>query len=848
MTRTSWFALNMRRLRNHSAHVVVFGLTVALASLVMSVIVGFIGLSATSETKSAVAAAGAGGQHYTLETPSSGDAAQQRAAAEGVVRSLIDTRALTLTTTDTARSGNHYLTLDLRINPDLFTAAAVPGLVDGLSQLQRALGADPVAAPRGVSTDGSLPAVLATAQARLNIEQSATVIPVALAAIVALVALVQAARLLVDAMRDELALLRSRGASPRLLASTLAIGALAVAIVGASTGAAAAGMMLAGRFGATTLTASPVPALCVTVFAVLAAFIEARRTARATDKPGTNRAGFVASVATVVVVLTAAGVSTGQFLVHRSPVQASASGVTFVDPVIAAAPALAMLALIVLGLAAFAPAARVIEALSVRGRGTSLVYPARYLARRSAQHTVSAVVIALALGSVVITGALVSTTEHLAVARQHLLTGSDVRVTGVGSTVPVPSSALSTARVLVSSALVGTDAVELVALPHGALTTVVDDAGGLIDTQALAEALPLATGGVAAPSGELALSVDGEGQVTTSTSAVVVRPSDGAVTELSLPSAAARDLRVIHLRAAGTCERDYCLITVNSPTPVFDGFVPHDQGTGELGQAMVVDAGPWRATYDAPGLSAAVPVAITTELASRIAAAIGDTFTVTIGSGDRSFAATVARIVPLAPGTTNARAVIVDLGALAAATQSPDGRPLDANELWFRTDDVAASTASLTGYSVITATETAAAPTATAALLLGAAGAALLAVAALAAGATLSGAHRRSEPNLLRALGMTARQVSAIVRTELWLVTAIAVVIGLGAGAVVSVLMVSDFARTSLVGLPAALPSPVSFDPVVLLVWAAITIAACMGVGVFAGHRANRSSAQGRFQ
>jgi hypothetical protein len=241
-------------------------------------------------------------------------------------------------------------------------------------------------------------------------------------------------------------------------------------------------------------------------------------------------------------------------------------------------------------------------------------------------------------------------------------------------------------------------------------------------------------------------------------------------------------------------------------------------------------------------------VAITTELASRIAAAIGDTFTVTIGSGDRSFAATVARIVPLAPGTTNARAVIVDLGALAAATQSPDGRPLDANELWFRTDDVAASTASLSGYSVITATETTAAPTATAALLLGAAGAALLAVAALAAGATLSGAHRRSEPNLLRALGMTARQVSAIVRTELWLVTAIAVVIGLGAGAVVSVLMVSDFARTSLAGLPAALPSPVSFDPAVLLVWAAITIAACMGVGVFAGHRANRSSAHGRFQ
>jgi hypothetical protein len=737
-TRTSWLGLSLRRASTHRGMLAVFGLTVVLAALITTAVVGFLELSATRQATMAIASAGSDGQYLTLTTPIGDDAEQQQAAADDIVRSLIDTAALTVTTTRTTVDGRPSLTFDLRPSSDSFTASAIPGLVDGLSRLQRTLAADPVAAPSGVSSDGTLPTTLARAQARLSVEQAATGIPIALAAIIALVALAQGARLLVQALRDDIVLSRSRGASIRRAAITTAVMAGIVAVVSAAVGYACAAFTLSAWF-ATPIALVPItPPIAAAAAATAAVLIDAIRVSRASAAHDTARSGFVTNLATVVVIFALAAVSLGQLLLRRTPLQVSATGVSYVDPLIAAAPALALVAVVIVGLAAFAPLARLIEAASARSTGALVVYPARYVARHTALHTASATVVALAVASFVIAGAFASTATGLTNARQTLVAGGDLRITGVTDDRELPAVAVTEhTRVLVSAATVGADTVEIVGIPTSAIVPVMTTAAGRVDTARIARALPQFSG------------------------------------------------------------------------------------------------------------SDTVPAVVTAALASRLALSPGDRFTVDIGTGSRQFTATVADVVDLVPGTSNERAVVVDLDSVVAASHSQSGADLAPNEVWIRSDDLRRTLASLTGYSVVSRVSTSETLTASSALWLGALGAAALAIAALAAGATLSLRTRRAEPGLLLALGMSPRHTGRVVTAEQWIVVAIAVLLGAAAGLIVSAVTIPVMARASFDGVPSALATPLSVD--VGTVAVAITIATCafLAVGVSVGRRARSTRANG---
>jgi hypothetical protein len=842
-TRTSWLGLSLRTVRTHAGMYSIFGLTVLLASLVTSAVVGYLALSATQQATEAIAGAGADGQRFVLVIPTRDDTASQLRAVDGIVSSLIDASAMTVRTTTTSVDGRPSLTVEVRPDDHGFTAAAIPGLVDGFSRLQRELAADPVAAPSGVSTEGTLPSTLADIQARLSIEQAATGIPVALAAILALGAIAQGSRLLVETLRDEFSLARSRGASVHLIASTTLTVATIVAALGAALGLACAYGTAMLVFGTATAGLSLVPAVAVTVAASATVLAEAVRVARGSTTRSANRAGFAANLTVIVFVFVATAVALGQLLVRRTPLQVSATGVSYVDPLIAAAPALAALATVIVGLTGFAPVARAIEALSVRGRGASIVYPARYLARRTALHIASATVVALAVASFVIAGAFTATSQHLADVRQQLAAGSDLRVTGIDPrAVPVPDSLRMSATVLVSAASVGTDTIELLAVPHDAISAVMTTAGGLVDTAALADALPEFTGGLTMPDGQLGLEVTSAQSIeVTAVTADLVDPTDGTVVTIALPTTTDSAYLVVQLGLDVECLEASCDVVVHSPTVGADAVTPQADSAA-LDRTVTIPFGQAQFRYRAVETPATVPAVVTTAFAARLALGVGDTVTVDVGSGSRQFTATVARIVDLIPGTSNERAMAIDLGSGAVATQLESGSPLAANELWFRSDDEAASSASLAGYSVVTNHARTDPSTATVALWLGAVGAAALAILALAAGAALAARSRRSEPGLLRAIGMSSRQVGMVAAAEHWLVVVISLALGVIAGIVVSALTVPTMARASFDGISDALPAPLTFDlaPVALAV--GLTGIAFMVVGALAGIRMSRSS------
>jgi hypothetical protein len=843
-TRTGWFGLSVRRSRHYAAMLAVLGLTILLASFVVSAVTAYLSLSATREATTAIVEAGEDGHRFTLVIPIATDAAAQRAAGERLVTSLVDTRALKLTIEQTQNDGDALLTFDLRPDPQYFTATAIPGLVDGLTQMQRALTTDPDAAPHGVSAEGTLPTELARVQAQLSVEQAATGIPIALAAIIALVALIQGARLLVESQRDEFLLSRARGASMSRIAFTVAVMALSVGAPAAAISVAGAAALLAGWFGSAVALMPVLPAVGVVVVSTMAVVTETVRVTASASQRSRDRGGFVASIATLVIIFVVSGLALSQFLLRRTPLQVSASGVPYVDPLIAAAPALALLTVVVLGLAAFSPAARAVEAISARSRGSAVIYPARYLARRTALHIASATVVALAVGSFIVAGAFASTVQHLAEGRQQLIAGSDVRVLGVSPSVHLtPDAERTSSRVLVTGATVGSDSMELVAIPHDAIGTVMTTAGGLVETRAIADALPGVAAGVDVPDG-VALDIVGAQNLDELTAVgTFIYPNDGTVTQVALPAAVDDRLRLIRITVRFACPLDTCDVTVESTTPGAKTLTPQSPLYGPIGSPTTVARGISEFTYDAPGLPDSIPLVVTRDLASRLALAVGDDVTVQAGTGGRQFTATVARIVDLIPGTTNPLASIAELGSVALATRLQSGSTLEPNELWFRSDDVAASIASISGLRVMTASDVAGSATASTALWLGAIGAAALAVAALAAGAALSARTRRAEPGLLRALGMSVRQAGRVVTLEQWLVTVIAVALGIVSGVVVSALTVPDLAHASLAGASDALPAPlvIEFTPVALAV--AASTAAFLTVGIVAGWRAGRAPA-----
>ncbi|WP_122263503.1 FtsX-like permease family protein [Ornithinimicrobium cerasi] len=306
---------------------------------------------------------------------------------------------------------------------------------------------------RGVTVDGDLAPTAAAASTNLATARALGVIPLSVLVLVTMLAVVQLARLLATTRDAQAQLLVARGATrTQVLVGTVGEAAL-VALLGTALGALAAGLVLravpAGDAQGTTVAgvAAVSGLLVLLVLAVVATAQVRRLTGGGTATADlSGRARAATALATVVLVLGAAGVAWWQLRRAGSPVLVRADGSLGTDLLAGAAPALLLAAAAVVAMALLGPAGRLAEALTRPGRAASGHLAAAQVSRRLPVYAVPAVLTVLAVGATTLSGLYAGTAAHLRDNLAAVGQGAPVRAvlveppvtTGPGVVPPAP--------------------------------------------------------------------------------------------------------------------------------------------------------------------------------------------------------------------------------------------------------------------------------------------------------------------------------------------------------------------------------------------------------------------------
>ncbi|TBN55990.1 FtsX-like permease family protein [Glaciihabitans arcticus] len=904
-SRTGWLGLSARGAVSHSGLLGALGALVFGVALLLAGLGGYLAVSATSAATSTLDSVGDSQRSFTIQARRADDPATQRTAADAVIGLGLDRAAIEVTVEDRSEGGQDYVRWTIVPHPTGFTAAAIPGIIERVDDLQRAFGDDPAIGAGGVTVDGSLTTTLNDIQRRIGAEQGASLVPLALIGIIGLVALGQVARLLAGARGPELGLIRSRGATLRRLGLGAALEALAVALPAALLGTGTVLLAFTLVYPAIAVNPSlwivPLATALATAGIVAASTVSTARTASLSAPAFGSRGRTAIGAVSIVLVLVIAGVSFLQFRVYGSPLVVTDSGQTRVEPFIAAAPALLLLASVVVGLALFAPLVRLAELSTARGRGARPSLPLRQVARRVGLHAVSVTVVALAIGSMLLATGYSGTLARVSGLPPALRAGGDLRVVGDG----LPSldeladapSVTAVAPVLATSAQLGGDSAELVAIPAARIAEVMNDLDGSLDTARISELLAADPGGIGLGSNELeaTLTVDVGAEIeadfpeaergpATITVTLVTLDESGTVTTSTLdpieapaPDASATVTRIVELPAG-----EHRLLTigvsvgpdrvVRRHTVTLDALtgVPElaltewgaEFGTEEelpaeyLPAVATTGVGVEFTGYNflssvrliAPGVGVGtgVPVVASEAVATRLSLEVGDTVSLRSPLLGEAFDVVIVGTVPAVPGTTNALGFVADLAtATAALSATPDSEGTAAsNQYWLASDDPAATAAALNlgdAAEVTVATPGDDAPTSTTiALWLGALGALLLAAATVYSGNVMVSRARRGELRVLHALGMTRREIGAARRLEVGVVVLFGVLLGGASGYLAALLTISDLARSATLGLPLSLPVPLLFDLMPLAILAGAALVVLSAVAAVAGTSATR--------
>ncbi|MFF0479905.1 FtsX-like permease family protein [Streptomyces sp. NPDC004435] len=306
-----------------------------------------------------------------------------------------------------------------------------------------------------INATTGLPTLLAQTERALTVSRSTLLVVAVQLVLLAAYALLLVARLLSAERSGETALLRARGGSRRRVAGLAAAEALLLALPAALLAPLLAGpltRLFAERSALTSLgvrldtspsatvwlVAAGVALACAA--AVVAPALAARdgdavslRGARGGGLPRSVRAG--ADLALLLV----AGIALWQL--QRNP-EGAADG-SSVDPVLVAAPALALLAGTVLTLRLLPPAARLAERRAAGGRGLSAALAGWQFSRRPLRGAgpVLLLVLAVAMGMLAIGQS--NSWERSQHDQADFRSGAPVRVLGVGSGDPTRTSRLA---------------------------------------------------------------------------------------------------------------------------------------------------------------------------------------------------------------------------------------------------------------------------------------------------------------------------------------------------------------------------------------------------------------------
>ncbi|UYK39316.1 hypothetical protein [Microbacterium terricola] len=773
-----------------------------------------------------------------------------------------------------ARGAGVEVTAHWTVVPNVATATAsgLDGAVAAWRAVPAALRSAGVDVDELETSGRLLPTVLV---ARAQAAAMATAPPLALSTfgIVALVALVEIARLLGATRTSELTLLWSRGASRRRLITDAAREVAPATVLGALGGAVAAAVALAAVGGVSMLRdGAPSLVTASLVAAVAAAAIIVARTAndaRALDAPVRRRDPRLAATGRavlVVVAVLAAAVSGWQLMLYGSA-RSDAGIRASADPLAVVAPALCLIGIVLLLESALLLARRPLERWAARTTRATRSLVVRGLVRRRGFALTPILLCALAIGQLVIAAGYTGTWQAASAAASARHEGTAVGVTGpVGSLTSDVMARVSAipgvgavAPVSVQSISVAAESTALVTMSAPALAELGDPAiPDLAD--AVAAMTPAQTGGFVAPGDSVGVSLDwagGPAEATVSgvfadewgniassafeairfddgagTVRVEVPGSDGAATGTwrlagvdvvaAAPPASGSTIEVTGLEVDGA----------DVAPGRWDGGdlgdYPLPLERPETGNALLVPPGIDGVRLVAVPVPAPPPVVVSALFAERTGVEVGDLVPLVLDSFTGPTSVRVAAVVQAVPGAGTPVALLVDLRSVLPVhlihqrqTPAPDRAWL---EVTGQTDEVIAAVreALPTAYTVdgtaVSHADTAATASAIA-LWIGAIGTSLLALGAVAGVAGAQAWSRRDESDALRMIGLTARRQSGARVSELAIACGTGSLIGVAAGASIALLLVPAVARGAVAGTDLGSIAPAT-DPL----WLAVSV------------------------
>ncbi|AXH97018.1 ABC transporter permease [Ornithinimicrobium avium] len=287
---------------------------------------------------------------------------------------------------------------------------------------------------RGVTVEGDLAPTAGTAAHNLATANALGVIPLSVLALVTMLSVIQLARLLATTREAQAQLLVARGATrTQVLVSTVGESAV-VTVVGSTLGALAAWAVLqavpAGPGqGGTVVRVALLTGLAVLVVLAAVAAIQVRRLTAGGTADISGRTRAATALATLVLVLGAAGVSWWQLRRNGSPLVTRDDGSLGTDLVAGAAPALLLAAAAVVAMALLGPLGRLVEALTRSGRSAAGHLAAAQVARRLPVYAVPAVLTVLAVGATTLSGLYAGTSAALRDNLAAVGQGAPVRAT-----------------------------------------------------------------------------------------------------------------------------------------------------------------------------------------------------------------------------------------------------------------------------------------------------------------------------------------------------------------------------------------------------------------------------------
>ncbi|MFI6600427.1 FtsX-like permease family protein [Nonomuraea sp. NPDC050536] len=298
------------------------------------------------------------------------------------------------------------------------------------------------------TANSRLPELLTQLDTASLVARSTMLIPVLQLLLLAAYALMLTARLLADHRRMEVALLRSRGAGTLRLAFLAGGEALLVAVpcavvapflgppllglINALPWIKASGVRLALSADAGAFLVSAAVALASAILLVLPALAGARRTyveEQAARGRGGGR-GLIERAGADLALLVVAGLAIWQLQHYGAPVTATAGGDLGIDPLIISGPALALLTGGMLGLRLVPRISRVAEKVTARRPGLAPALGAWQVSRRPLKYAGPALLLTMAVAIGIVSLATASTWRASQADQARHQAGADLRLAG----------------------------------------------------------------------------------------------------------------------------------------------------------------------------------------------------------------------------------------------------------------------------------------------------------------------------------------------------------------------------------------------------------------------------------